>query len=489
MKRKLYVFCVILAVAGSLMAGCGPQSGGETPQGTELVPQTTATVAPSPTATRYPVKPSATIAPPKNEEITRVVFWHGLGGDIGGQVIPALVGAFDGAQEQCYVEPRYMGGGDAVFQALKQGSDVENRPMIAQLSDVFTRQMYDLQGFTAVQDYVDQEKYDLSDFEAAMLSSYTIDGRLVAMPFNSSSVILYYNKKLFQEAGLDPQKPPRTFDEVSAYARKLTKKDADGKVLVSGLSISVYGWFFEQLLAGSGGQFVDQGNGRDALATQATFNGLEGVKVLDWWKTMQAEGLLGAYGRKNADVRAAFSAGKTAMFIDSSAIAPVVVDATQGQFEVGSGPLPRPTEAVYQSAGPLVGGGALWILNGGEQEEQDCAWAFVKFLAQPQQQATWQARSGYFAVRKSAAGDAVASEWMKRYGLFQVAVDQLHAAPNTRVTQGVLIGPVVEARLAVEDAIEAALSGKVLSQDALDEAATKVTQAIEEYNLSMGLNQ
>jgi sn-glycerol 3-phosphate transport system substrate-binding protein len=274
---------------------------------------------------------------------------------------------------------------------------------------------------------------------------------------------------------------------VQEYARKLTQKDASGAVTVSGISMSIYGWFFEQFLAVSGGMYVNNNNGRDDLATEATFNSPEGVAVMEWWKAMYDEGLMGNYGRKNADVRTAFYAGQTAMFVDSTAVLRGAIDTVGGKFEIGTAFLPRPNEEAYTTSGTIIGGGSLWIINNRSEAEQACAWEFIKFQASPAQQAYWHTMSGYFPIVKAAYEEPLAKEWRGKYPQFATAVDQLHGVPKNTVTMGGLIGVFPSARATIEGAIEEILAGKATPQQALDTAATAVTQAIDDYNISMGL--
>ena len=216
--------------------------------------------------------PTSTIAPPQSADATKITVWHSMGGDIGGKAIPQMANDFNASQTACYVEPIYQGSYDDALNKLKAGVQSNDTPAVMQVFDIGTRLMVDLKVITPVQQFIDKENYDVSDLEPNVLAYYTVDGKQVSMPFNSSTPMLYYNKDMFKAAGLDPEKPPRTFAEVQEAARKLTQKDASGKVTVSGISISIYGWFFEQLLAVSGGYYVDNGNGRDSLATTATFN-------------------------------------------------------------------------------------------------------------------------------------------------------------------------------------------------------------------------
>lgn len=482
MKKTLYLALSLLTVLSMVLAACGQAATTEPTKPVEAA----ATGAPAAAPTKTPI-PTSTIAPPMNPNAVKITFWHSMSGDIGGKAIPQMANEFNASQDKCFVEPIYQGTYDDALNKLKAGLQSKDTPAVMQLYDIGTRLMVDLKVITPVQDFIDKEGYDVSDMEPNVLAYYTVNGRQASMPFNSSTPMLYYNKDMFKAAGLDPEKPPRTFAEVADYARKLTQKDASGKVTVTGIDIAIYGWFFEQFLAVSGGYYVDNNNGRDGLATKATFNSPEGVAVLQWWKDMYDEGILGNLGRKTADVRTAFYAEQTAMFLDSTAVLRGAIDTVGGKFEIGTAYLPRPNEEAYKTSGTVIGGGSLWIINNRPEEEQACAWEFIKFQASPKEQAYWHTMSGYFPIVKAAYNEPLAQEWRAKYPQFATAVDQLHLAPKNQVTMGGLIGVFPSARQTIETAIEEVLAGKATPQEALDKAATDVTAAIDEYNISMGL--
>jgi sn-glycerol 3-phosphate transport system substrate-binding protein len=479
MKKSLFSVLSMLIVMGMILSACGT--------GTQAPTQPPAATQPA-GATDVPGggEPTPTLAPATGDA-TSIAFWHSMGGDIGGIAIPQMANDFNASQSQCFVEPIYQGSYDDALNKLRAGLQTADTPAVMQLFDIGTRLMVDLEVITPVQDFIDRENYDVSDLEPNVLAYYTVNGRQASMPFNSSTPMLYYNKDMFQAAGLDPENPPRTFEEVWEAARLLTQRDASGNATVTGLSMSIYGWFFEQLLAVSGGEYVNNGNGRDSLATEATFNSPEGVAVLEWWKGMYDEGLMGNYGRANADVRTAFYAEQTAMFVDSTAVLRGAMNTVGDKFEIGTAYLPRPNEAAFDNSGTIIGGGSLWIISSRPQAEQDCAWEFIKFQASPEQQAYWHTMSGYFPIRTTAYEVPLAQEWREEFPQFKTAVDQLHLAPNNRVTQGGLIGVFPTARQTIEGAIEEVLAGVATPQQALDNAAQTVTDAIEEYNISMGL--
>lgn len=471
MKRTLFVFLVIMMIATMVLSACAPAA-------------TTA-----PTAAPVEVKPTEVVptqAPPAEAGITKVNFWHSMAGDIGGKAIPQMVNDYNASQDKCYIVYTYQGSYDDSLNKLKAGLQSNDIPTIIQLYDIGTRLMVDLDVAQPVQDFIDADKYDVSDLEPNVLAYYTVNDKQYSMPFNSSTPILYYNKDLFKAAGLDPEKPPRTFEEFTTAARALTKKNSDGTTTYGG-AFAIYGWFFEQFLAVSGGQYVNNGNGRDAFATEATFNSPEGIAVLEWWKAMLDEGIMTNFGRPTVDTRNAFLAGQIAMFIDSTAVLRGMMDSTAGKFEIGTGFLPRPNEEAFNKYGTIIGGGSLWILKDRPETEKACGWEFIKFMSSAPQQAYWQTMSGYFPIRKSAYAEKLSVDWTAKYPPFSTAIDQLHAAPNNRVTNGGLIGVFPTARQTIEGAIEEVIAGKATPKEALDKAAAAVTAAIVEYNLSMGL--
>lgn len=479
MNRRLPALVSILVIVSFVLAACGAA-----PTATPVPPAATATKAPAAAPTTAPAAPAATAVPPTvvvKAGQTKITWWHAMGGS-NGEAIAKLTSQYNSSQTKCVAEAIFQGSYDDELNKLKAGLQSKDVPALLQLYDLGTRLMYDLDVIVPMQNFIDKEKFDISDLEPNILGYYSIGGKLYSMPFNTSNPILYYNKDMFKAASLDPNKPPRTFDEVAQYAAKLTKKDSAGKVTQYGYSMAIYGWFFEQLLAVSGGYYLDQNNGRAGLATKATFNSPEGVKILTWWKQMFDQGILGNYGRPTAETQKAFDAQQTAMMIESTAGLRARLNAAQGKFELGTGFLPRPNEEAYKTAGTIIGGASLWILKDRPQAEQDCAWDMTKFLVSAKSQAQWHVETGYYPINKKGYDEPTDKEWRAKYPQFEQAIEQLHMAPNNAVTQGALTGVMPQARQTIEAAIESVLLQGVTPQAALDKAATDVTAAIADYN-------
>lgn len=456
-QLKLKSLAAALAV-GSLMltAACG----------------STETNSASPGQSPSDNKPAASASADKKDAV-KIVWWHSMGGELG-KAVDQLVTDYNASQSSVKVEAVYQGSYDESLNKMKASMDSKTGPNMIQVFEIGSRFMIDSKAITPVQKFIDEEKYDMSQLEENILGYYTFDGKQYSMPFNTSNPILYYNKDLFKAAGLDPEKPPQTFEEVKKAAAALTK---DG---VAGASFAIYGWFAEQFFANQGAEYIDNGNGRTAPATKSLVNTEPGVKTLTWWKDLVDSKTAINLGRKTDDTKKAFLAGQIAMTLDSTASLRGIVDGAAGKFQVGTGFLPKPEGA--QGGGVVVGGASNWILNNKPEAEQKAAWDFMKYLAQPATQAKWHINTGYFPITKKAYDETVIKDNMTKYPQFKTAVDQLHSTKLSKATQGAVMGVFPEARQIVEGAIEEALTGKKQPQQALDDAAKAITEKIGNYN-------
>ncbi|WP_106767698.1 ABC transporter substrate-binding protein [Paenibacillus faecalis] len=406
-------------------------------------------------------------------EPVKVVWWHSMSGDVG-KVVDKLISDFNAANPDIQVEGVYQGTYDESLNKLKASLGSDNSPTMIQVYEIGSRFMMDSKAIKPVQDFIDAEQYDISSLEPNIKNYYTFDDKLYSMPFNSSNPILYYNKDAFEAAGLDPENPPKTYEEVAEAAKQLTK---DG---MTGASFAIYGWFMEQFFANQGAELLNNGNGRHSLATASQVNSKAGVETLEWWKGMLDDKSLLNLGRKTDDTKKAFAAGQVAMMLDSTASLRGIVSASEGKFEVGTAFLPKPSNA--GKGGVVIGGASLWLLDNKPEAEQKAAWEFMKYLADPKTQAYWHVNTGYFPVTTKAYDEPVVKENLEKYSQFQTAIDQLHQTEPNLATQGAVMGVFPEARQITETAIEEVLNGQKSPQEALDKAAEEITSKIEMYN-------
>jgi sn-glycerol 3-phosphate transport system substrate-binding protein len=475
---------LIGALTTMAAAACSPASQPSAPAKTEPAKpaaEPKPTQAAKPAETAKPAEAAKPTAAPaaKTAAASKIVFWHAMGGT-NGEAVGKMVEGFNTSQKEIAVEAIFQGTYDDALAKLKTALASNSAPALIQVYDIGVRFMVDSGEVVPMQEFVDKEKYDTSDFEQNVLAYYQLDEKLYGMPFNTSSSILYYNKDAFKAAGLDPNTPPKTFDEVTEFAKKLNKPDQQ-----FGFHQAIYGWLFEQYMAVSGGLYVDNGNGRDAKATKAVYNDDKGKVILDWWKAGVSGGYFGNFGRVTNDNAAAFDAGKSAMYVESTARMRGHINASQGKFELGTGFYPRPANPP-KDGGNIIGGASVYILKSRPPAEQQAAWEFVKYSTSAPVQAQWQADTGYYPVRKAAYNEPVSKEWVGKYPQFNTAVDQIRAVPINRITQGAVFGVFPQARQRIESAIEEVLLGQAPSQDSLNKAAEEITSAIDKYNKSTG---
>ncbi|WP_040287484.1 ABC transporter substrate-binding protein [Sporosarcina koreensis] len=401
---------------------------------------------------------------------TEVVFWHAMSGKLE-EVIDQLVADFNDQQDDIEVKAVFQGSYEESITKFNTVAGTEDAPTIMQVFEVGTKYMMDSGKIQPVQKFIDAENYDTGKWEKNITDYYNVDGVQYSMPFNSSTPVLIYNKDAFKDAGLDPEAPPATYEELKKAADALTSKEQYG------FSILNYGWFIEELIAAQGGLFVNEENGRAGDATEAVFNGKEGQEVFGLISSMYKDGTFYNSGQNWDDIRAAFQSGKIAMYLDSSAGVRDVVE--QSSFDVGTGYLPVPEASDWE--GVVIGGASLWMANEIEESEQQAAWEFMKYLASPEVQATWHVNTGYFAINTDAyEQDIVKTEWEK-YPQLKVTVDQLSDTKTSVATQGALISVFPETRQKVVSAMESLYQGTD-PKEALDQAAKATDDALDMAN-------
>lgn len=419
--------------------------------------------------------------PSKPVEVT---FWHGFAAGANQDATNFLTQKFNDAHKgEIHVTTSSAGANyDDVFAKVKAGIQANQLPTMVQIYDVGSRFMVDSKAITPMQTFIDNAKFSTADLEPNILGYYQIGGKLYSMPWNVSTPLLYYDKDAFQKAGLDPNKPPTTLDEIRTAAEKLTVKDASGQTVRYGFGAAIYGWFLEQMTAKADQQFCNNGNGRDKNSTKLLFNQPTDVQIVDWWQKMVADGLALNTGRNTTDAQNAFKAGRMAMNLESTGA--LRGYQTTVKFTLGTGFFPKPTAA--SAGGAIIGGASLWILNSHPSYEQKAAWEFVKFLEQADNMAYWHTHTGYFPVDKKALNDPTDVAWVQQYPSFKTAIDQLHSSKLDKATQGCLLGVMPQARQAAEVGIESAILKKSTPQKAMDDAVATMQPAIDQYNQAVG---
>lgn len=411
------------------------------------------------------------------EGVTNVSFWHSMDGT-NGEALTGLVEQFNTENEGVIaVEPVYQGNYDDTITKYKAAVQSGSTPSMTMIYDIGTRFMIDSQQAVPMQTFIDRDDYDVSDLQPNIAGYYTVNDELWSMPFNTSMPVLYYNKTLFEQAGLDPEDPPATLAEVRTAAEALSA--AGGGPAQFGFGAAIYGWLVEQFIASNGDEYCNEGNGREGKATEVLFDSPAAVEVVQWWQDMVADGLMANTGRDTKAAQDAFKAGQVAMTLESTGQVRGFTAAAEGVFDLGVGFYPKLEE---NESGPIIGGASLWISGPGHDDaEQEAAWQFIQFLAEPQSQATWHTGTGYFPISQSALELPEDVAWRQQYPQFDVAVQQLENTELSLATQGCVLGVMPQARKASEDGLESAVLGED-PQAAMTAAADGLKDQIQQYN-------
>lgn len=406
-----------------------------------------------------------------SDGVTEVTFWHSMGGK-GGEAIASLVEDFNSSQDEIKVVAEYQGAYDDAINKLKSSALGNSGPDIMQLYEVGTKWMIDSEYAIPMQELIDRDGYDISRLEENIVDYYTIDGHLYSMPFNTSTPILYYNKTAFEEVGLDKEVAPTNFDEILEYSQKLATEDRYG------YSMQIYGWFFEQFLIKQQLDYANEGNGREGAATAVAFDSNGGaLNIINGWKTLVDSGVVANFGRNGDSVTDAFASGKVAMIIASTASLTDIKSKVNDTFEMGTAYLPAVSST--DEGGVSIGGASLWVMDKGDEEKEDAAFEFIKFLVSAESQAKWAQATGYFSVTKNAYEIPSMMEYLNNNPEFQTAINQLRQENNQ---SGALLGVFPEARASIEENIEKVLNNESTSQEAVSNITKTINSALEKYN-------
>lgn len=405
---------------------------------------------------------------------TTISFWHSMGG-VNGEALDTLVKQFNEENEYgITVDAQYQGEYDDSLNKLKSAQIGNMGADLVQVYEIGTRFMIDSGWIVPMQEMIDGDGYDLSQIEPNLAAYYTIDNELYSMPFNSSTPILYYNKDMFEKAGIT--EVPDSLEGIGEIGQQLLENGGAGEAM----SMGIYGWFFEQLISKQGLEYANNGNGRKEAATAVAFDENGAAKnILTVWKDLNDKGFAPIVGKGGDAGLADFSAGKSAITLGSTASLKQILQDVNGKFEVGTAYFPKVSSS--DEGGVSIGGASLWALDNQDSKKLRAAWEFIKFLISPESQAYWNAQTGYFPVTVAAQEEETFKQNVAEYPQFQTAIDQLHdSAPEYA---GALLSVFPEARAIVESEIESLLNGNEDVDDAVKNMTESINGAIEEYNL------
>jgi sn-glycerol 3-phosphate transport system substrate-binding protein len=379
------------------------------------------------------------------------------------EVVDGIVADFETANPDIKVNAIYSGNyDDTRVRALSAHAT----GVPAQVAVMFSIDAYDLIEQELVIPFedvatTDADKEWLNGFYPALMANGKIEGQTWGIPFQRSTIVAYYNKDQFRAAGLDPEAPPTTWDEMISMGKALTKDDTYGLMIPS----TGYPYWMFQALAIQNGKEVMSGDG---LTTY--FDDPPVVETLEFWKSLSAEhGIMPTGTVEWGTLRQAFLEGQTAMMWHSTGNLTAVKKGAS--FDFGVAELPANVRK-----GSPTGGGNFYLFKDTTDEERAAALKLMQFMTSPEQAAAWSIGTGYMGVSSAAYETDALKAYTAEFPPALVARNQLENAVAEFSTF-----ETARVRDGLNNAIQSALTGAKEPAEALAEAQAAAVRLLKDY--------
>jgi len=403
---------------------------------------------------------------------TDIQFWHAMGGALG-EVVEDIAAQYNASQSEYNLVATYKGGYEDTMTAGIAAFRAKQQPNIIQIFDAGAATIINAKGATIpVADLMAEHAggFDSADYIEGVRNFYAdSEGKMIGMPFNSSTPLLYYNKDILAEAGIDA--PPATWEEFEAMAPKI--KDAGYQALAQSHSP----WISRHNL-----QLATGNNGYDSTDVEILYNNdhmkMHWTKVKEWLDA----GYYGFYGRAWGDNQDAFVQKKTAMWLGSSGSFGGLAKSTD--FEFGAAELPYWKSITDEPYGTFIGGAALFAMAGKPEEENKGVADFLSFLTSPEMQYFWHKETGYVPITNAAYELAKEDGYYESTPDAEVGITQLTQRAG-EWTKGYRLGFYVQIREAMYKQYDNIFSGTSSVEDAFAEMEKESNALLDRFDASM----
>ena len=413
-----------------------------------------------------------------------IQFWHAMGGALG-DALETFVQRFNESQKEYRVVATHKGSYEDTMIGALAAHRTGSGPHIVQVSEIGTAHMLAAPSAHVPVWRVLADAGQALDAKAFVpaIAGYFSDasGRLVALPFNIATPILFYNKDVFRKAKLDPEKPPKTWYELPKIVGEL--KEATG--MDCALTTTWPSWvLLENTSTWHNQDFATKDNGLGGLDAKLVFNSHLMVRHVSMLSSWARAGYF-TYSGRRIEGEKRFAAGECAMLTASSSSAAEL--RSGAKFDFGVAQLPHYDDVKGAPHHSLIGGGGLWVLPGKKSVEYRGVARFLAHLAQPKVQAEWHQRTGYIPVTRAAY------ELMREQGYYtanpgqEIAIRQLQLNAPTRESRGIRIGEFAKIREIIEEELETVWDGTKPPKLALDNAAERGNELLRKFETAYRL--
>jgi sn-glycerol 3-phosphate transport system substrate-binding protein len=415
---------------------------------------------------------------------TRVVFWHAMTGALGDEV-NRLVNGFNASQADYEVQAIFKGTYAEVLTAAIAAYRAGQAPNLVQVFEVGTGTMLAAGGAVKQAWQLVQEtgvSIQPDAYIPAVRGYYSLpDGRMASVPFNSSTAVMWINKDAFEKAGLDPSKPPATYDEVQAAGEALKSKNA----IEIPISTGWFSWIqLEEYAAIHNLAFASEDDGFDGLNAVLEINQAPFVKQLQRFLDWQKAGIF-KYGGRDSQADAVFLAGQVGIGFNSSGERGDLIKSAK--FAWAPAFLPYDPAIIKEPINSIIGGASLWTMTAPNRPaaEYKGTAEFLAFLAQPENAASWHQRTGYVPVTLAGYQLSKQQGYYEKNPGTELPIEQLtrgHVTPNSR---GLRLGRLPEIRNIIYEEVERSLQGQQSAQAALDSAVNRGNRVLRDFEKSV----
>ncbi len=406
-----------------------------------------------------------------------IIFWHAFEGFLY-EKLAEIVEDFNHQSEMHHVTLVHKGNYTEVFdrgvEAFEQGAP----PHLLQVFEVATQtMMLKPHMFFPVEDLLRQhfKKFDSDVYIDAVKEFYsTADRKMYSLPWNASTGILFYNKEAFKKAGLDPERPPRTWLELEKAGMKLVKAGYKGFTTAWPAA-----YHLEYTCSWHNLPFATHDNGFGGTQARLNFNGHYQTrhlqKLVDW----QKEGIFSYQGRFTNLPEKAFTDGECAILLQGSNRYPMLKKAAS--FPIGVGFLPFWADIAASPYRLTIGGSSFWVISGFDEETYRGIAQFLAYLSLPEVQAHWHQQTGYLPITEAAYHLAKKKGFYEKNPAAEIAVLEVMNKKSSANTKGIRLGNYTLIREKIIDNLEKAFDGTSTPKEALDNAVKEGNQLLIEF--------
>ena len=414
---------------------------------------------------------------------TSIVLWHAMSG-ANGEEVNRLTRDFNASQSEVTLEAVFKGTYPETLTAAIAAYRAGKAPHIVQIFEVGTGTM--LQAGPAIKQawkLAEETGLDL-DPEAyipGVRGYYSLpDGKLASMPFNSSTAVMWYNRDAFDKAGLDPDRPPATYDDYVQAAHALASK---APTPIASTSAWMTWIQFEEYAAIQNLAYATENDGYDGLGAELLINTKPFVDQLQRFLDLSKDGAFKYTGRDGAP-DAIFYSGQAAIgFGSSSGRADIVKNA---KFRYAEAFLPTEPPLNPRPNNSIIGGASLWAMTAPKRTEAEYKGvaAFYAFISQPEQVALYAQNTGYVPVTLAGYAATKQAGYFDRNPGTDVPARQLSRGELTPNSRGLRLGRLPEIRAILYEEVEKALQGQQTAQSAMDSAVARGNRVLRDFQKS-----